>query len=126
MKNVVLYSIYLYYGALSPGWKTLKAYSSGQRDSLVLWLKYWVIYSLLQGLECLTDFLFDGMLHYKSLKLILSALLVFTSPHGTHYIYTVIAKLVSLMGNRWYMYIYRSFWSAGQEDNHVEQRGEPR
>ncbi|XP_017070135.1 receptor expression-enhancing protein 2 isoform X2 [Drosophila eugracilis] len=64
--------IYIYYGTLLPGWTTLRAFSHGQKHFVVLWLKYWVIYAMLQGIGVLTDFLVGGLPFYGALKLILS------------------------------------------------------
>ncbi|KAH8402432.1 hypothetical protein KR009_011914, partial [Drosophila setifemur] len=84
--------IYFYYGTLCPGWSTLRAFSRGQKHFIVLWLRYWVIYTFFQGLGGLTDFLFSWLPLYAVLKLILSICLWFSVPYSTNYIYKSIAE----------------------------------
>ncbi|XP_017120050.1 putative HVA22-like protein g [Drosophila elegans] len=86
--------VYIYYGTLCPGWTTLRALGQGQRHFIVLWLKYWVIYALLQGFGVLTDFLIGWLPYYAALKLILSICLWFSAPYSTNHLYNFITKYV--------------------------------
>ncbi|EDV56862.1 uncharacterized protein LOC6547944 [Drosophila erecta] len=79
--------VYIYYGTLLPGWSTLRAFGQAQRHFIVLWLKYWVIYALLQALGVLTDFLLGGLSGYTGLKLILSIGLWFSAPYSTNHLF---------------------------------------
>ncbi|XP_017044929.1 receptor expression-enhancing protein 3-B [Drosophila ficusphila] len=84
--------MYIYYGALCPGWSTLRAFSHGQSHFIELWLKYWVIYALLQGLGVLTDVLIGWLPFYAALKLILSVVLWFSAPYSTNHLFNLIGK----------------------------------
>ncbi|XP_043644550.1 receptor expression-enhancing protein 4 [Drosophila teissieri] len=84
--------VYIYYGTLLPGWSTLRAVGQGQRHFIVLWLKYWVIFALLQALGVLTDFLLGGLSFYAGLKLILSMGIWFSAPYSTNHLYNLLDK----------------------------------
>ncbi|EDW92390.1 uncharacterized protein LOC6531891 isoform X1 [Drosophila yakuba] len=84
--------VYIYYGTLLPGWSTLRAFGQGRRHFIVLWLKYWVIYALLQALGVLTDFLVGGLSFYAGLKFILSVGLWFSAPYSTNHLFDLLDK----------------------------------
>ncbi|KAH8290381.1 hypothetical protein KR054_002378, partial [Drosophila jambulina] len=130
----MLKCIYIYYGILIPGWKTFRAFTSGKRAFIILWLKYWVIFTLFQGLGYLTDILFDGSPLYTLLKLVMAVILWLGYPDSTKIIYTLIdtpalRNLDLNLDNQGYMSLgqklYQIFWSSDQENNPEEERGEP-
>ncbi|KAH8254172.1 hypothetical protein KR032_008785, partial [Drosophila birchii] len=126
--------LYVYYGILTPGWRTFKAVAKGRRDLIVLWLKYWVIFALLQGLGYLTDNLFGGSLLYTLLKLVMAVILWLGYPESTKIIYKLIddpavRNLELNLANHNYIslgqQLYNSFWSSNQDENYDDHRGEP-
>ncbi|KAH8348797.1 hypothetical protein KR084_011246, partial [Drosophila pseudotakahashii] len=111
--------IYIYYGTLLPGWNTLRAFGNGQRHFIDLWLKYWVIYALLQALGVLTDFLIGGLTFYGALKLILSICLWFSAPYSTNQLFNLISKYIMGMlepifdqGDRWHRTLGRNLFHS--------------
>ncbi|KMY96114.1 uncharacterized protein LOC27206192 [Drosophila simulans] len=109
--------VYIYYGTLLPGWSSLRAFGQGQRHFSELWLKYWVIYALLQGLGVLTDFLLSGFSFYAGLKLILSVGLWFSAPYSTNHLFNLLdayamGKLGAVVENgvRWHGQISRNIF----------------
>lgn len=84
--------IYFYYGILCPGWATLRACSHGQKHYIVLWLRYWIMYALLQAFGSLTDSLFGARTLYATVKLFLSVCLWFSVPYSTNYMYHLVGE----------------------------------
>jgi len=109
--------VYIYYGTLLPGWSSLRAIGHDQRHFIELWLKYWVIYALLQGLGVLTDFLLGGLSFYAGLKLILSVGLWFSAPYSTNHLFNLLntysmGKLCPVVekGVRWHEKVCRNIF----------------
>nr|XP_017105886.2 uncharacterized protein LOC108131498 [Drosophila bipectinata] len=84
--------VYIYYGILSPGWFTMRACTQRQNDLIVMWLKYWIVYALLQALMCITDSIYGERILYTIVKLVLSVCLWFSVPYSTDYMYTQIGQ----------------------------------
>ncbi|KAH8318302.1 hypothetical protein KR074_002050, partial [Drosophila pseudoananassae] len=84
--------INIYYGILCPGWSTLRACTQGKKDSIVMWLRYWIIYALLQVFGSITDPIFGEWTLYATVKLFLSGCLWFSAPYSTNYLYTQIGE----------------------------------
>ncbi|XP_020804313.1 uncharacterized protein LOC110180975 [Drosophila serrata] len=130
---MLLKVIYIYYGLLLPGWHTFKAVVNRRQDLTILWLKYWVIFTLLQGLGYLTDILFDGSLPYTLLKLVMAVILWLGYPDSSRIIYEFIDKPVLRnlelnLANQGFMSLgqqLHSFWSSDQEDSSEYNKGEP-
>ncbi|XP_017002995.2 uncharacterized protein [Drosophila takahashii] len=111
--------IYIYYGTLLPGWNTLRAFGHGQRHFIDLWLKYWVIYALLQAFGVFTDFLIGGLKFYGALKLILSICLWFSAPYSTNQLFNIIKNYIMGMlepifdqGDRWHQTLGRNLFRS--------------
>ncbi|XP_017027095.1 protein YOP1 homolog [Drosophila kikkawai] len=125
--RTMLQFIHIYFGILTPGWQTYRAFANGQRNIIILWLKYWVIFALLQGLGYITDILFGGSLLYTRLKLLLAVFLWFSYPDSTKTLYQLIEKpvlrsLEQHLANHGYKSLgqplYQFFLTSNQEDTH--------
>ncbi|KAH8234422.1 hypothetical protein KR038_009568, partial [Drosophila bunnanda] len=126
--------IYIYCGLLTPGWQTFKAVANRRHDRIILWLKYWVIFALLQGLGYLTDILFDGSQPYTFLKLVMAVILWLGYPDSSRIIYQFIDKPVLRnldlnLANQGYVslgqQLYSRILSFGQGDCDEGNKGEP-
>jgi receptor expression-enhancing protein 5/6 len=52
-----------------PGWQSLRALNSQNREDDTLWLSYWVIYGFLTMFESITDFLLHRIPFYEFVKM---------------------------------------------------------
>eukprot|EP01083_Nonionella_stella_P000773 2223_1 len=56
-------------GVVYPGWMSLKAIKSKQKDDDTFWLSYWVIYGIFTAFESITDLLLFWIPFYELLKI---------------------------------------------------------
>eukprot|EP01084_Bolivina_argentea_P107373 191974_1 len=56
-------------GVVYPGWCSLKAIQSKQKDDDTFWLSYWVIYGLFSAVESITDILLFWVPFYELIKI---------------------------------------------------------
>mmetsp|Transcript_63541 Transcript_63541/g.101124 ORF Transcript_63541/g.101124 Transcript_63541/m.101124 type:complete len:177 (-) Transcript_63541:3000-3530(-) len=56
-------------GVVYPGWCSLKAIKSKEKDDDTLWLSYWVIYGIFSAFESITDLFLFWIPFYELLKI---------------------------------------------------------